>query len=425
MQLSSKSFKILLFRIVSLSLLIMSYVAAATSEDAAPVLPSMQQSVLIRMAPVADTRPYGEILDQMQSDGVLLIDADDDEETVESRTAMAYAFWANYSDIKLKQNSLPSSDDLRLFANLLALIRDPKAPKVERLTIDDAEEMFEIASVKFRISCDLLFTEYDAEHLDKLWKANAVVSDLSVDVKKCMEWFLKILVSKDAQTALGQSILIGRLVNVADFLNDLATSDDLSKRARAKAMLEECAISNGGDCADRAIAGLDDMEFEMALFNAPNLEAALHFLVRQYKKHIIQECLVDHEYAESAEEYVYLLLLLNDHFNLGVSSRGLWSAQCGARKPFDEAARMLMENLTIEGVCHFIAKNSAFRTFLNSQAAFKDAIEEAISNPDLAEDAVYACVRSIIEPYIYATFVLGGEKFQELTPKDIAEMSAF
>jgi len=38
---------------------------------------------------------------------------------------------------------------------------------------------------------------------------------------------------------------------------------------------------------------------------------------------------------------------------------------------------------------------------------------------------VYAYVRSSVEPYIYATFVLEGEKFQELTAEDIEAMNAF
>ncbi|QOL20310.1 hypothetical protein [Candidatus Bodocaedibacter vickermanii] len=415
----------LLFRIVSLVLFMQLCINAAAlpTEEAVP-LPSAQQAMIQRMAVVVGARPYGDVLDRMQVDGGLLSGSSDDAETIERRAAIIHAFWANYCDVKLEQEPLPRSDDRRLFANLLALIRDPKAIPNERLTIEDEEEMLDIASIKFRISCDFLFVDCDAEELDGLCKANAVLSDISSEVENCMVWFIKILRSKDAETPQGKSILIGRLVNVASFFNDLATSDNLSKRMRARDILENCAISNAKDCADRAISGLDDMEFEMALFNAPNLEAAIHFLVRQYKKHIIQECLVDHEYAESAEEYVYLLLLLSDHFNLGISSKGIWSAQCGARKPFDKAARLLMENLSIEGVCHFIAKHSGFRSFLRSKPEYQEQLETAASNPDLAEDAVYACVRNIIEPYIYATFVLEGEKFQELTAADIAEMSA-
>jgi hypothetical protein len=417
----------LLFCIVSLIVFVQSCVDAAglPSAEAIPVLPSTQHSIITRMAPAAEARPYGDTLDRMESEGGLLIGGADDEETVERRSAVAHAFGANYCDVKLQQEALPGTDERRLFENLLALIRDPKAPQIERLMIDDDEEILEISGVKFVISCDLLFFEIDAAQLDDLWKANAVLSELSPGVEKCMNWFGKIFLSKDGQTPQGRSMLTGRLVQVADFLNELATSDDLSNRTRAKDMLEVCVIANAGDCPDRAIAGLEDMEFHMALFKAPNLEQAVHFLIRQYKKQLIQEYLVDHQYAESAEEYVYLVLLLNDHFNLGVSSQGIWSAQCGARKPFDEAARLLMDSLSIDGVCHFIAKHPGFRSFLYSQADYQDAMETAATDPELAEDAVYACVRRIVEPYLYATFTLEGEKFQELTAADVAEMSAF
>lgn len=417
----------LLFRIVFLVLFALSYVesAALPLESGVPAISSMQQARIVRMAGVAKARPYGEILDRMRAEGELLIDVEGAGEINECKSAIVHAFWANYCDVKLNQEPLPNTGNRRLFANLLALIRDPKAPITEQLTIDDVGEMFETASTKFKISCILLFVDCYAERLDNLWKGDAVASDLSLDVKSCMGWFLKILLSKDAQTSLGQAILVGRLVQVADFFNDLATSNDQNKRTKAKDILEECAIANGSECYDRTIAGLDDMELEMALFSTHTLEHAIHFLVRQYKKCSIQECLVEHEYAESVEEYVYLLLLLNDHFNLGVPSKRMWSAQCGARKPFDKAARLLMNNLSIEGVCHFIAKHSAFRSFLRTKTEHEAALKAAACDPDLAEDAVYAYVRSIVEPYIYATFAVEGEKFQELTPADIAEMNAF
>lgn len=412
-------------RIVSFILFMQYCVEAASlpSEELIPVSQTIQESIITRMAAVAEERPYGELLDRMQSEGFLLIGSDD--ETAEHRAAAAHAFWVNYCDVKLKQEPLSESDDRLLFENVLALIRDPKAPQIERLAIDDEEEMLEIASVKFRISCDLLFAEPDEDQRDDLWRVNALMFEISPQVEKCMEWFVKTLVSKDAQVPQGRHILIGRLVQIADFLNDFATSDDLDKRSRAKSVLELNVIANAGECPDRAIAGLDDMDFDMALFYAPNLEHAIHFLVRQYKKQVIQDCLVEHEYAESAQEYVYLLLQLNNHFNLGVSSSGIWSAQCGARKPFDEAARLLMDSLSVEGVCHFIAKHAAFRSFLRAQSEYTEAIETAASDPDLAEDGVYAYVRSIVEPYIYATFVLEGEKFQELTAEDIAAMNVF
>jgi hypothetical protein len=415
------SFKMLFLRVVSLILFIQSSVEAAVEPSEGAEL--LHQSLISRVAAAVDERPYGEILDRMRSEGGLLIEDDDDAETNERRDAIAHAFWANYFDVKLKQEPLPGSGERQLFTNYLALILDPKAQKIERLTIEDDEERLEIASVKFRISCDLLFAEINPELLDN-WMANAVLREISSDVSKCMEWFIKILLSKDARLPQGRSLLVGRLVQVSDFLNALATSDDRGIRARGKDMLTACVIANGGECPDRAIAGLDDMEFDMALFNASNLEQAIHFLVRQYKKHIIQDCLVEHQYAEAAQEYVYLLLLLNDHFNLGVSSRGIWSAECGARKSFDEAARLLMDNLSVDGVCHFIAKHAAFRSFLRSKADYQDQIEDAAKDPELAEDAVYACVRRIVEPYVHATFILEGEKFQELTTEQVVEMSA-
>ena len=84
-----------------------------------------------------------------------------------------------------------------------------------------------------------------------------------------------------------------------------------------------------------------------------------------------------------------------------------------------------MYSLSVDGVCHFSAKHAGFRSFLYSQADYQDAMETAASDPKFAEDAVYAYVRKIVEPYLYATFTLEGEKFQELTAADIAEMSAF
>lgn len=231
--------------------------------------------------------------------------------------------------------------------------------------------------------------------------------------------------SKDGDVPLGRSILIGRLVQIADFLNSIATSSDLDKRDRVKSMLENNAIANAGDCPDRAISGLDDLDFDIGLFRGQTIESAIHFLLRQYKKHIIQVCLVEHQFFESAQEYVYLLSLLNDYFNLGLSSVGILSEEVDARKTFDVAARMLMDKISIDGFCHFVAKNASFRSFLRGMIEHKDIMGEAAADPDCVEDTLYAYVRRIVEPYIYATFVVEGEKFQELNPADEEMLKSF
>lgn len=320
----------------------------------------------------------------------------------------------------MHQEALPNSDDRVLFPNLLELIRDSGTPVVERFTMDDEENMLNNAFLKFCIACELLFlgtTELDEDN--ELIK-NIVYVSFTAESAKCKSWFVKVLQSKDGDVPQGRSILIGRLAQLADFLNGIATSYDLENRDRVKAMLENNAITNADDCPDRAISGLDDFDFDVGLFHTPTIEQAIHLLLRKYKKHIIQESLVEHRFHESAQEYVYLLLLLKDHFNLGVCSAGILSGEVGARKTFDVTARMLMDNISIEGLCHFISKDVSFRNFLRGISAHQAIMDEMACDPDGAEDALYTYARGIIEPYVNATFVVDGKKFQELKSKDIA-----
>lgn len=384
--------------------------------------------LLTQVSSALATRPYGTILDAMQSKGEILAQ-ENSEEAASRKAAMDHAFWAHYTDLKLKQSQLSATSPYPLFTNILTLIRDPHAPSIDRVDLsclDDLDVMLDISVVKFKISCDLLL--HQPPHLDEespTTIADVLFAPQTHDATLCMDWFAKVLASKDAQTSASNGILVGRLVHLANFLNEAAISDNVDQRAKVKRMIEEHLIANAGECPDRAISGLDDMEVGIVLFHTPTLEQSLHHLLRSYKKQIIRECIVEHQYAESAQEYVYLLLLLNQYFNLDVCSAGIWSGQCGARKPFDVAARMLMENLHVDGFCHYLAKHAFLRSFIRSQPEHQEAMDTAASDPDNAEDAIYTYMQGLLTPYIQTNFVITGDKFQELTPEHLEVLKAF
>lgn len=384
--------------------------------------------LLAQVSAALEARPYGTILDGMQSKGGLL-SQEYDTESASRKAAMDHAFWAHYTDLKLKQSQLSASHAPPLFTNVLSLIRDPLAPSIDRadlISLDDLDEMLDICVVKFNISCNLLL--YQPPDLGKdssTTIADVLLTSQTDEATQCMDWFAKVLASKDAQTSESNGILVGRLLHLTNFLNEAAISDNVEHRAKARHMVEEHLIANAGECPDRAISGLDDMDLGIALFHTPTLEQAIHHLLRSYKKQIIRESIVEHEYAESAQEYVYLLLLLNQHFNLGVCSSDIWSGQCGARKPFDMAAKMLMENLSVDGLCHYLATHAFLRSFIHSQPEHQEAMDTAASDPDTAEDAIYTYMQSLLTPYIQTNYAIAGDKFQELTPEHIEVLKAF
>ena len=374
-----------------------------------------------------ENRPYGTILDEMQSKGGLL-SQEHDTEAVSRKAAMDHAFWAHYTDLKLKQSQLSASHTPPLFTNVLSLIRDPLAPSIDRddlISFDNLDLSLCMSIVEFTISCDLLLHHFTDLGEDSSTTINGELLTPPTDVDLCMNWFTKVLASKDAQTSESKDILVGRLIYLTNFLGEAVISDNEEHRAKAKHMIEEHLIANAGGCPDRAISGLDDMDLAIALFHTPTLEQAIHHLLRSYKKQIIRESIVEHEYTESAQEYVYLLLLLNQHFNLGVCSSGLWSGQCGARKPFDMAAKMLMENLSVDGLCHYLATHAFLRSFIRSQPEHQEAMYTAASDPDTAEDAIYTYMQGLLTPYIHTKYAIAGDKFQELTPEHIEVLKAF
>lgn len=408
----------LFVRIVILSVFFCSYIQASDflSEDA-------KQLVVSRMAAKGIDDSSVIALEEMRSIGGLLLSADDER----VKKAADMAFWVHYCNLKLQQVALPNSEGKVLFPNLLELIRDDKSTVVNRLILEndesEKENLLNIAFLKFCIACEFIFL--NASEIDEELLKNTVWFSLTAESAKCKEWFIKVLQSKDGAVPQGRSILIGRLVQIADFLSDIAASNEMDKVDQVRSMLGNNIIANADDCPDRAISGLDDLDFDIGLFHTPTIESVIHFLLRQYKKHIIQECLVEHQFSESAQEYVYLLSLLNDHFNLGLCSVGILSGEVGARKTFDVAARMLMDNISIDGFCHFIAKNVPFRSFLCSMIEHKDIMDEAAADPDRVEDTLYAYVLRIVEPYICANFVIENEKFQELKAADVEILESF
>jgi hypothetical protein len=384
--------------------------------------------LLSQLSKAIETRPYGNVLDVMQSNGELF-NTTSKEESDSRIAAMDHAFWTHYADLKLQQTELSVSTPLPQYTNLIKLIRDPGASTIFRLdlsTFDALEDVLDIAAVKFKISCDLLFFHRPGVEDDAPTTLGEILlAATSREVNLCMDWYAKVLASKDAQSIESKGTVVGRLIMISDFMNEAAISGDLERKEKVKSIITDNIIANAGECPDRAISGLDDVELAIVLYNAPNLEDAVHYLLRSYKKQLIRECLVDHKYFESAQEYVYLLLLLNQHFNLDVCSSGIWSGLCGSRKSFDIAARKLMENLSVDSFCHYLAKHTALRSFIRSQTEHQDALNAAISDPDTAEDAVYDYMRRLLTPYLHERFVITGDKYQELTPDDLKVLKKF
>jgi hypothetical protein len=397
--------------------------AASTNDAEQSVIP-----LLTQVASATDDRPYGAVLDEMQSKGELLIDQSD-EENAARKTAMDHAFWAHYAALKLNQSPLSNSSPLTAYTNILALIRDPSAPKIERIDLsclDDLDEMLDIIVVKLKVSWDLLFCPFVADPSEPFIQIAAILlANAHPQVNQCMDWFAKVAASKDAQSKQSNGILIGRLSRLASFVNAASLSANPVAKAKVRQLIEDHIIANSGECPDRAISGLDDIEVGIALSQSTSMGDALNYLLRCYKKQIIRECLVEHQYFESAQEYVYLLLLLNEHFNLDVCSAGIWSGQCGARKSFDVAVKLMMENISVEGFAHYLAKHPVLRNFITAQPDHQEAMHAAASDPNHAEDAIYNYMRRIIDPYVHERFVITGDKFQELSEDDLATLKGF
>ncbi len=322
------------------------------------------------------------------------------------------------------------------YLNLLRLLQDPDAPEVSILALSpqDIFAMFETSSMMFHEVCSSLFISEpseltiedddssDADVERSVAESEDTEEEEGSESDRTSEWFAKTLLSKDASTPMGRVILMGRLIQLTAFLTDIAASEDATQREHIKNMVRDHLVANSEACPDRAVSGLDDIEFDIHLFHSPNLDRAIHTLIRQYKRQVIRESLVSHEFAESVEEYLYLLLLLNKSFNLGIAFEGIHSAECGSRKPFDTAARLLMDSLSIEGFCHYASRLPSFHRFLMLQPEYQEEMISIVTEADGAEDRLSAFARSIVEPRIYEQFVISGDKYQELSPENLDQL---
>lgn len=464
----------LAFRIIFSIVFFLSLVEAARSYSEHD-----SQAIVESISAIPVSSEECEVLESMQRRGETL------PRTVVQIRAVEKAFWRKCCSRILGQEPLMMIDGRPIHENILALIKDPALPIIESSIIDihGVREILNDAWNQFYENCRLLFPAISSSSEEalpiprffsgssflalllpevvlepsfvllfsnddfsaleassfqdqplafivNLSDADSPSSDVSEiaspssDLEKCVEWFNKILRTKEGHTIQGMAMLAGRLLHISQYINAMRASNDPDNIAKAKRIITDHVIDNSNDCPDRALSGLDDIEWYRQLDSVASMEDALHLMLRLYKKQLICEELVAHEFSESAEEYIYLLLLLNKQFNLGVVEVDVRSSMAGARKTFEVAAGRLMEKINVEGFIHFVAKNHSFRRYLLTLSVYAIGLEAAASEPDAAEETIYNYIKEIISPVIRGMFTYEGSKFQQVSLLDMEALVA-
>lgn len=383
-----------------------------------------QHELLRGVASTKAARPYGEVLEALKTSADVYVPKES-----ATYTAMRHAFWAEYASKVLEIEPIEfEADDTPVFLNLLSLIRGGGLPPAELLILgDELYPCFLVSIPIFDAVMHSLFPAPDSvvpvgEAGEEVLIPGVVAA--SESVFKGRVWFSKVLTSQFLASRFSQHAVKSRLIQVSTFLCNTLAEASPEIKARLISMVQSCILNNADDCPDRALSGLDDFEVEVQLFYADSIEEVINVLLRLYKKQMIRDYLVSHEFAESAEEYVYLVLLLNDSLNLGAINLGLSSAACGARKTYDVAIRGIISNLSFDGFVCYVARNAYMQSFLSKRPEYAEVFEAALVSSDV-EEALFSATKNIIAPIMKEMFTIKGHPYTEFEPSVLEEIGSF
>jgi hypothetical protein len=422
-----------------------------------------QRELLSVVASTKAAKPYGEVLEALKISADVYVPKDS-----AAYRAMRHAFWAEYASGVLKMFPLEvGEDDTPVFLNVLAMLRGEGLPPSEVLILGDELQLHLLVSIPmFEVAMRALFPaqallapvegaveaavqaqepvaedpeapviasgeEEGDESNDSLSGGEEDVTPsevfaVSESVLKSRVWFSKVLSSQFFAPQSSKDAVKSRLIQASTFLLSAFSTGapEPKTKARLISMIQSCILNNADDCPDRALSGLDDFEVEMQLFKSDSIEHIINVLLRLYKKQLIQDYLVSHEFAESAEEYAYLVLLLNDSLNLGAVNLGLLFAPCGARKTYDVALYGIISNLSLDGVVQYVARNVYMQRFLSKQAEHTDVFEAALVSGDV-EEALFSATKNIVAPLLKEMFTIKGHPYTAFDPATLEEIASF
>lgn len=340
----------------------------------------------------------------------------------------AAAFWKAYATAKLQQVALNADqpDEIPAYLNLRAMIQGVGAqPVIIRGASIDTDGEAEIAAVKSGLT-DRVFARL-FPYIQQL----AVNEDGEITLRlihthpQCLQslgWFRKVLKSKDSATDSGKRMLLGRVKALSEYLQANMPTNAAGEH-NVRRLVVEYILGNSQECEDRAVSGLDDVELDIHFSSVNTLEEALQIVLQLYKRQLIVDHLVSHEFAESAEERIYLELMLNSYFNLGVCPVDISSAPCGARKTFDAAVQKIMDTLSLEGFIGYIAREPHFRRWMNANGAYADELADIIATPsEDVENDVVAYVVGKVRPRVESLFVLEADRYGEVDTTIVEEI---
>ena len=165
-------------------------------------------------------------------------------------------------------------------------------------------------------------------------------------------WFTRLMECKQSGTPKGKNFIRNRVKNIVAFLKTI-------DQEKAKLIIEKDIIDNAQNCSDRALSGLDNAEVMIKIVQARTIPETLGAIIQKFKKNVL-EMILDRWKNEVVEEYLYLALLFNEYFALGLPTTKMAYAHFGNHKTFDEALRKFLQHIHYEGIINMIMSEAVW-----------------------------------------------------------------
>ncbi len=284
------------------------------------------------------------ILDQMKKKAKLR-HHDEDEEITLKKT-----FWKKIAGFIQNQEPIRQGPTEKKYFNVIKFLTQRQNPN---LAVGD-EDIHDYFWEQLEIDVNTLASSSGLGRKD-LIGLNLQIDEVPINLINA--WFFQLMRCRQAMKIdengddlqpipAGVKYIRNRTKAIVTYLCYLEMRGEYGK---IKELIKNNILENATDCPDAALIGLESFELGIKLENAgSDVYQAFGAIVQDYKKEII-ESILEPGY-ESREEYLYLLLLFNHPLGLGLTFTQMHHQNLGARKTFDQALDLILQNLVYENI---------------------------------------------------------------------------
>ncbi len=202
----------------------------------------------------------------------------------------------------------------------------------------------------------------------------------------------KCLGSKDAGTPVGVQSIIHQIASVFDYLAGITVELESIKTDYAKdqslreikAIIEILAIDEK-ICPDGAIVALNLAENQIKMFHASQYMG--NILANLFKLNSIQAVLLNQNYGENAEGFLYYVIKFNECLGLGRPISTMLHERFAQKQPLGQAMNKLITAFTEDNLIEYAANLNIFKMRFEGEA--KSKLQEIVPVIQQLMDEVY------------------------------------